>query len=162
MSRWEMSTLCLDGSTVRTSPRAGYRFAQPAIGKIEKASSQSDVSPLTRMNLAQHDSGILAPEGDAVRYGVLEVHLARMPRDVIEVALRIRLVHVDRRRRHAVSHRQQCRSDARRAASSLGMTDQALQGRPGQFVSMAVEGKLGGAGFDAVVQLGRGAVIVDI
>src|ERR1022692_5086810 len=103
MSRWEMSIVRLDGSTVRTSPRAGKCFAQLVKRRTER------ISDLTGMNRAQHHRGILAPEGDAVRYCVLEIHLARMVRDVIEVAFRIGLVHVDCRWRDAVPHRQQRR-----------------------------------------------------
>src|SRR5215813_6444670 len=79
------------------------------------------------LNFAEHQSRILASEGDAVRDGVLEIELARLARNVIEVTLRIRLVYVDRRRYDAVPHRMERSSDSRRAARPLRVADQALQ-----------------------------------
>ena len=63
---------------------------------------------------------------------------------------------------HAVAHGQQGGGHPGRAAGALRMPDQALQRGAGQLVGVAVERQLDGARFDAVVQLGGSAVIVDV
>ena len=44
---------------------------------------------------AQNHGGILAADGDAVGYGVLDLQLASHIGDAVEIALRVGFVHVD-------------------------------------------------------------------
>src|SRR5262249_1100507 len=111
---------------------------------------------------SQNQRRILTPERDAVRHRVLDVELAAAIGDVVEIALGVGLVDVDRGWHDTIAHRQQRRGDAGGAARALRGADQALQGRPRQPVGMTIESELHSARFDAVVQLRRRAVIVDV
>ena len=82
--------------------------------------------------------------------------------DVVEVALGVGRVEVDRRRQEPVAHPEQGRRDAGRAAGALRVADHRLDRGAGDPSRRAAEGEPGGARLDAVVQLGRGAVVREV
>src|SRR6516164_11682161 len=78
-------------------------------------------------NLSQHQGSILRPESHTVTNGVLDLSLAIDIGNIIEVALRIRSIEIDRRRHPAMLHGNHRRRNTGRAASTLGMTDLRFQ-----------------------------------
>ena len=87
---------------------------------------------------------------------------ARRVRNEIHVARRIRIVEVDRRRQQAVRHRQRGRGHAGRAARALRMADHRLRRRSRHAIGVAAEDAADAPRLDAIVQLRRRAVIVDV
>ena len=82
--------------------------------------------------------------------------------NVVQVAVRVGFLHVDGGGHDAVAHGQQGGGHTGGAARALRVADQAFQRGARQLVGMPVEGQFHGARLDAVVQLRRGAVIVDV
>ena len=65
------------------------------------------LSAPARSDLTQHQSRVLTPKGDAVRKRVLAIDSPRFVWDVVEVALGVRVLKVDGRRRNAIAHGEQ-------------------------------------------------------
>ena len=83
-------------------------------------------------------------------------------RDVVEIAFGIRTSTLMVGGSDAVAHGEQSGGHAGRAAAPCGWPIRLLSEDPANLIGVAVEGQLHGARFDAIVQFGGGAVIVDI
>ena len=104
-----------------------------------------------------------AAEGEVVRQGDVDRHLARHVRDVVEVARRVRVVVVDRRRRLAVDDRLDGEDGLDGARGAEAVAGRALRRRDGELARMLLaEGKLDHAGLGRVAEGRRGRVRVDV
>jgi hypothetical protein len=108
------------------------------------------------------ERGVFAAEGDTVGDGVLEVEFASGAGDVVQIALGRGLGEVDGGVNNPIAHGKQDGGDTGGAAGSLGMAEQALEGAAGDAIGVFAEGEFDGGGFDAVVQFGRGAVVLQV
>src|SRR5712691_3208497 len=77
--------------------------------------------------LAKQEEGIEAAVGEGVDETGLRRKWARMVRDVVEVALRIRRIQINRWRQHAVLHSEHCRSDLEGGSRTKRMTHDRLR-----------------------------------
>src|SRR5436305_1492901 len=93
---------------------------------------------------------------------MLDVEAARTFGNVIEVAVGVGLVEVERRVDDSVAHGEKCCSDSGGSARTLRMSDQALETRAGQFCGVLAESEFDGSGFDAVVQFGGRSVVLEV
>src|SRR5437764_8937138 len=90
----------------------------------------------------QNQRRILGTKADAVAQRMLDAGFSPNIRNIVEIAIRIRLVQVDGRGNLAVFHCNQCCCDARSAACALSMADLRLQSRHWDLVSMIAESQL--------------------
>jgi receptor protein-tyrosine kinase len=147
-----------------TRPRKRTRKKARRLRRSSPASARTTSGRRSkgRSSRLQNQSRILAAESDAVGHRIFDPGAAAVFRNIVQIALRIRNFNVGGGRQNSIAHGQQSRRDPSRAAGSLRMPDQALERRAGQPVRMLAEGQLHRASLDTIVELGAGAMVVQI
>src|SRR6267142_610754 len=112
--------------------------------------------------LAEGQRRVGAAEAEGVRQRRLDVLLARLVRDVVEVAVRVGRLVVDRGRQHAVIEREHRGDRLDAAGGAEEVARHRLGRRHGQLARVVAEDALDGDGLELVVVRRRGAVGVDV
>src|SRR5579862_4301148 len=126
----------------RTSTRA--RSAAPALPTARRSSisaraatgARPPARPLapTLLELADDHAGVVAAEAERVVDRDIDVRLARLVRHVVEIALGILELVVDRRRQHALVHGEGREERLDRAGAAEAVAGRALRARDGDAV----------------------------
>src|ERR1017187_7671509 len=112
--------------------------------------------------VAEDERGILRAESDPVAERELELGGARHVRDVVEVALRIGGLEVERRWKKAALHPEQRRGEPGRSRGALRVPDLALHAAAGNSGGRVAERLLCRTRLDAVVEQRGGAVVLHV
>src|SRR5919201_4087894 len=187
---WRLTTSRMAATTTRTranSPNghASTRYHGSSLGVVVRRSDTSTCSIMRRafsgtarptgrveipvfegrfsaLETAEGQHGVLPAEPEGVRHCEPDVHLARLVRDVIEVALGVRMFVVDGGGDDAVADGER----ADRALQCAGRTQQVpghrLRGRDRDLVRPVAESFLEELRLGGVVQRRRRAVSVDV
>src|SRR4051812_35442457 len=95
----------------------------------------------------KYETTVRAAETEAVGGGILDRHRPSLVRHIVEVALRIRVFEVDRRRRNLVAQSQDRNAGLEAARTAEQMAGHRFRRTDGQFCRMVTEGPLHGTGF---------------
>src|SRR5438067_1208109 len=90
-------------------------------------------------NIAQDERRVLRAKPDTVRQRVTDAGFARYFGHVVEIALRIRMVQIQRGRNETFRHGEQNRADSGRSAGSLGMANHRFRRAHGNPASSLFE-----------------------
>src|SRR5580765_7620435 len=90
----------------------------------------------------QYQRGILRPKRNAVAHCVLDLRRAANFRDVVQIAVRIGLFQINRRRNLVVLHGDERSGDTRGAAGALRVSNLGLERRHWDLVSMVAQRQL--------------------
>src|SRR5271157_5323978 len=112
--------------------------------------------------LPQYEGRVLRAEGDAVANCIFDFGTSPRFGHVIEIAIIVGFFQVYRWRNLAVPHSNQRGGNSGGATGSLRMPDLRLQAGHRRLARLLAQGQLQRARLDAVVQLRRGAVQVDV
>src|SRR5271157_1932065 len=112
--------------------------------------------------LPQYQSRVLRAEGDAVANRMFDFGTSPRFGHVIEIAIIVGLLQIDRWRNLSVPHSNQRGGNSCGATGSLRMPDLRLQAGHRRLARLLAQGQLQRARLNAVVQLRRGAVQVDV
>src|ERR1019366_4303824 len=112
--------------------------------------------------VAEDERGILRAESDPVAERELELGWARHVRDVVEVALRIGGLEVERRWKKAALHPEQRRGEPGRSRGALRVPDLALHAAAGNSGGRVAERLLRRTRLDAVIEQRGGAVVLHV
>src|SRR5690606_35009908 len=109
-----------------------------------------------------HQGAVLAPKGDAVAQGHVNIGSAGSVGDVVEVAGGIGAIEVDGGVQVSSPQAGDRRRQARSPAGALGVADHRLGAAHGNAGGPIAEALADGGGLHAIVELGAGAVQVDV
>src|ERR1700674_240080 len=116
---------------------------------------------LVGLGAFDHERGVVAAEPERVREGHLGVRLASLVGDVVQVALRVRVVQVDRRRQQTAVEREHARGGLEGAGGAQQVTVDGFGRADRELVGVVAEDGLDGFRLGHVAQLGRRSMGVD-
>src|SRR3970040_128390 len=116
---------------------------------------------MMRISAGDHD-GVVSADPERVGHHGVDVSLTRLVGDVVEVALRIGMLVVDRWRDGTTVDRQHASNELHRPGRAEQVAHHGLRGTHGYLPGARAEHLLDGQRFGAVVVRGAGAVGVDV
>src|SRR5688572_29225003 len=147
----------------RTPERARTMAAIVPAGPAPLTSTSiTDGFPRQTAGATEHDGAVLRAEAEAIAERRVDLDAAADVGDEVEIALRIGIAVIDRRRQEAVAQRQRRGDDAGGAARALRVADHRLGRRTGHAIGQRPKEPPHAARLDRVVEHGRRAVIVDV
>ena len=110
-----------------------------------------------------HDQrAVFAAKGDAVADREVDGFGSRLVWDVVEIALGIGVVEIDGGVKEAGAHAEDGGGEAGGAAGALGVADHGFGGAHGDLICARAEALFQSRGLHLVVELGAGAVEIDV
>ena len=134
------------------------------IASVERTrvSESSSRPAMPQSTPPQQDAAVVAAEAHRVRERDVDLDAARLVRHVVEVALRVGVPVVDRRRQHAVVERQRAHHRLDRAGRPEAVARHGLRRRDRELVGVVAEDLLQRPRLGEVAERRRGAVRVDV
>jgi hypothetical protein len=115
-----------------------------------------------RLVLAQEQTGVVATEAEAIRDDTIDLDLACNMGNVVEIAIRVRVVEVDRWGQNAAVYRKCRRDQLDSSRGSEHVAQLALGARNHEVPGVRAENRLERASLGAIAKLGAGAMGVDV
>ncbi|BBG30723.1 uncharacterized protein with a C-terminal OMP [Zymobacter palmae] len=113
-------------------------------------------------DLAEDQRTVGTAETERVAHGVVDLHLARRVRHVIQTAVFARIVEVDSRRSNLITDSQNAKGRFHGTGSTQQVTDHGFSGADGNVLRSVAHDVFNRLAFTGVTQLGRCTVRVDI
>src|SRR5487761_1041575 len=156
----------LTRSTASASWRLGDCSSAALLARARNKPESSRVAIgrfiLAAVRALDHERGVVTAKAERVRDHHLEVNLARLVGDVVEVAVRVGLIQVDRGREQPTVQGQHAGRGLDRAGRAEQVAVHGLGGADGELLRVLAEHCLDRLGLGYIAELGRGSVRVDI
>src|SRR6266480_3199451 len=91
--------------------------------KMGCASARGQANNSSRVRAANDQRAVLAAKCDAIAQSDIDIRAACAARKIVQIALRVGLIEIDRRMQPPLTHSQNCRSEPSRTAGALWMAD---------------------------------------